>query len=152
MIVSDWFRPNPVTCDVGETVARAAALMKEHGVGSVVVAAGGKPIGILTDRDIVIGVVAVGRDAGIARVGDVMTANPIVAHLSEDLLTVTERLSENGIRRLPVVDDEGSVVGMISFDDLVHVLSLALRNLGQTVVAEQEDEALAQGRRLPPAE
>lgn len=143
MIVADWFRQDPVTCDPSDTVGQVARLMKERGVGSVVVAGDGRPLGIVTDRDIVLGVVAAGRDPAIARVADVMTSNPILARLDEDLLSITERFSENGIRRLPVVDDGGRLVGLISFDDTLRAYALAMRNVGHSVVAQQRDEARA---------
>lgn len=143
MIVADWFRQDPVTCAPSDTVGQVARLMKERGVGSVVVAGEGRPLGIVTDRDIVLGVVAAGRDPAIARVADVMTCNPILARLDEDLLSITERFSENGIRRLPVVDDGGRLVGLISFDDTLRAFALAMRNVGHSVVAQQRDEARA---------
>jgi CBS domain-containing protein len=109
------------------SVLEAAQLMREKHVGDVVVVNGDhgvlRPIGMLTDRDIVTLVVGEDVDAETVKVGDVMAHNPRVIHQREEFSTAIERMSEAGVRRLPIVDERGSLVGIVTADDLHQVLS-----------------------------
>jgi CBS domain-containing protein len=109
------------------SVLEAAQLMREKHVGDVVVVDGDhgvlRPIGMLTDRDVVTLVVGEDVDAETVRVGDVMAHNPRVIHQREEFSTAIERMSEAGVRRLPIVDERGSLVGIVTADDLHQVLA-----------------------------
>lgn len=109
------------------SVLDAAHLMREKHVGDVVVVDGEhgllRPVGMLTDRDIV--TLVVGEDIApeSVRVSDVMAHNPRVINQFEEVFTAIERMSEAGVRRLPIVDDRGSLVGIVTADDIHQILA-----------------------------
>ncbi len=102
----------------GDSVLLAARRMDDHLVGSLVVVQGEKPVGILTDRDLAVRVVAKGKDPATTLVADVMT-QPVVTIPSEaSLLEVTRKMAQTPCRRLVVLDAQGRMVGVISLDDV----------------------------------
>lgn len=123
--VSDIMTRDVVTVNESTTLSTIAALMYEKGVGSVVVVDNeNKPIGIVTERDIVYAVAKnLRRDAPA---WSFMTENPVVVK-DTDLITVAmEKMRELNIRHLPVVNEEGKLVGIISFRDIVDSASILL--------------------------
>lgn len=130
------------------TVSAAAKLMREHHVGSIVVVEqmnGGKrlPLGIVTDRDIVVEVVAPGLDAETITVGDIMTTELVTAPESEGLLETMEIMRYKGVRRIPVVDSAGQLIGIASIDDLLEVLAEEMTELAKIVTRERVHEVQA---------
>lgn len=115
------------------SVLDAAHLMREKHVGDVVVVNGEegflRPVGMLTDRDIVTLVVGEDIPPESVRVSDVMAHNPKVINQCEEIFTAIERMSEVGVRRLPIVDDRGGLVGIVSADDLHQILTRMQSNL-----------------------
>src|SRR5689334_14027848 len=99
----------------GEPVAHAAEEMLRRHVGAVVVMEGDRPVGIVTDRDIALRVVAAGRDAQTP-VHEVMSGGLVTARLHERLDTAATRMRQHGVRRLPILDEAGRLVGMVSLD------------------------------------
>ena len=102
------------------TIREAARVMHENGVGSVLVVDGGRLLGIITERDLV-RVVAEGVDLD-GPVGEYMTRNPVTLREDDDLHKAVELMVELGVRHLPVVDDKGSPLGVISIRDVVRRL------------------------------
>ena len=130
------------------TVATAAKLMRHHHVGSLVVVEqlnGGKrlPIGIVTDRDIVVELTAMGLDPSAITVGDIMAGPLITARENEGLLEAMEIMRYKGVRRLPIVGTDGQLVGIVTIDDLLEVLAEQLTELAKVVAREQAREATA---------
>ena len=128
------------------TVATAAKLMRHHHVGTIVVCDrvnGGKriPVGIVTDRDIVIEVVAPELDVGAITVGDIMAPELITARETEGVLQALEIMRYKGVRRLPIVREDGHLVGIASIDDLLGVLAEELSDIAKIVSREQAQEA-----------
>jgi CBS domain-containing protein len=128
-----------------ESLVEAARRMREHHVGDLVVVddAGGRrtPVGIVTDRDIVIGAVAEPvRDLGRLTVADVMTADPVTARTNDSMLDALKKMRSHGIRRLPVVNETGVLEGILTFDDLLDVLSEELGDLAALVARGQTRE------------
>ncbi len=112
---------DPVCCLPDETVSAAAQKMKEKNVGSIPVIESEqskKLMGILTDRDLALKVVAESRDAGITKVADVMTRKVISCHVDDDLDKVMDSMAKYQLRRLPVVEDGNQIVGIISQADI----------------------------------
>lgn len=112
---------DPACCEPGEAIPRAAELMKRHDVGSVPVVDSRedpKLIGIVTDRDIVVKVVAEGGDLHRAVVRDAMTANPSFVREGDDVQRAVDLMSERQVRRMPVVDEEGRLTGIIAQADV----------------------------------
>lgn len=132
-----------VTAHADEPIARAAQRMRDQHVGDLVVVEdlGGaaRPIGMVTDRDLVVRVVAAGADAAALRVRDVMSGDVMVIEEHVDVTEVLRRMVARGVRRVPVTDEAGRLQGILSYDDLVEWM------------AEQMTELVAimrQGRRL----
>lgn len=110
-----------------ETVAGAAALMRLYGVGCVVVTEGAgdwlKPVGVLTDRDVAVGVVGAGLDPGATPVDSVMGGRVVVVEEGDGVGRAVQLMRGCGVHRLPVVDEGGKLVGLLSADDLFDVLA-----------------------------
>jgi len=118
---SDVMTREPVSCEPDETISRAAEIMKREDVGAVPVIetnASRRLIGIITDRDIVVKVVAAGRDPKSATVRDAMTGNPTTCREDEDVHEAVARMAQRQVRRLPVVDAEGRLCGIIAQADI----------------------------------
>ncbi|WP_435626449.1 CBS domain-containing protein [Candidatus Ferrigenium straubiae] len=133
-----------VIVQAGQSALEAAQLMRQHHVGDLVVVEerGGfrVPVGIVTDRDLVVEIVAPGLDPSAITVGDIMVS---------DLATVTENIGvfeaiqymrTRGVRRLPVVDGNGGLVGILAVDDLLELLADELLLLAKLVKREQKKE------------
>ena len=117
------------------TLREAADLMAEENVGCVlVVDTGEKPLGIVTDRDLIVRGIAKGHDAGNATVESVMSGHPFTAKRDEEIMFVARKMADKGIRRVPVVDDDGSVIGLASVDDLLTILISELSNVAAAIV------------------
>jgi CBS domain-containing protein len=123
-------------------VDAVSKLMRTHHVGSVVVtgAGTGKPVGIVTDRDIVMEVVAMGLDPATLTAGDIMTASPAVARAGDDALWALKIMRDRGVRRLPVIDDQGELAGLLAFDDVVQYLGTTLGDIAQLIGTERSIE------------
>lgn len=128
------------------TVSAAAQLMRAHHVGDLVVVeerAGHRhPVGIVTDRDIVLEVVAAGVNPEALTVGDIMGADVATVRESEGLF---EALRDRGVRRMPVVDASGGLVGILTLDDLLSLLAEEMMELAKLVSHERQREATARG-------
>jgi CBS domain-containing protein len=118
---SDVMTRNPACCLPADAVSKAAQRMKKENVGSIPVIEteqSKKLIGIVTDRDIALKVVADGRDANSTKVADVMTHKVITCHVDDDLQKAVDAMAEHQLRRMPVVDNENKIVGIISQADV----------------------------------
>lgn len=131
----------------GESVRTAAALMRQYHVGDVVVVEERQekriPVGILTDRDLVVKVVARGLDPDHLRVGDVMSAGVETVAETAEILPTIEKMRDEAIRRLPVVDDRGALVGIVTMDDMIDLLAEMLDDLSRLVRRELQREAVS---------
>ena len=144
MKVGDYCKHGVVTVGTDADVAQAANLMRAEHVGFLVVVEPGdalrKPVGVLTDRDIVVQVVARGVDAQQLRVVDVMTRKPLIATEGDDLNEVAQGMRIAGIRRMPVLTREGRLTGVIAMDDVLEVIAGLVCDLCGTVRNEQRQE------------
>lgn len=134
-----------ITVQRDATVLHAAVLMRQYHVGDVVVIENRKnktvPIGIVTDRDIVVELVATELDCKVITVGDIIITKLIVVKDSAGVFEAIQLMANKGVRRLPVVDDDGGLVGIITLDDLLLLLSKELAALNKLVTREQKNEA-----------
>lgn len=116
-----------------ETVAEAAEQMRLHGVGCVVVTEGGedwlRPVGVLTDRDVAVGVVGAGLDPRVTPVDSVMAKHVSLIEEGEGVGQAVQLMRSSGVHRLPVVDEGGKLVGVLSADDLFDVLAKEMEGL-----------------------
>jgi len=126
------------------SVPEAARLMREYHVGDLVVIKEktGKriPVGIVTDRDIVLEVIAEGVDMDDVSVGDIMSDKLVTAREGDGLLETIKVMRAKGIRRLPVVNDDNELVGILSVDDLINLLSEQIVDLARLIAREQDRE------------
>jgi CBS domain-containing protein len=127
------------------SILEAAHRMREEHVGDLIVVDEKEgrrfPVGMLTDRDMVVGILA--RDADHVRqldVGDVMGSSLVTAYEEEDLAPVLRRMRTFGVRRLPVVDAEGSLTGVLSVDDVIPALSDEMADLAALVSSQAQRE------------
>ena len=110
-----------VCCVPTDTAARAAKLMKAENIGSVPVCEdrhNRKLLGIVTDRDLALYVVAEDRDANSTKVHDVMTRQPVTCSADDDIQKALEAMEKNQVRRIPVLDDDGHLIGIIAQADV----------------------------------
>jgi len=139
---------DPVTAQMNDSVMKAAYRMRAEHVGDLVVVdhKDGKeiPAGILTDRDIVVALLGAGQtDLDDVPVRDAMTKAVIVARADDDVDAVLSNMDSNGIRRVPVVDDEDRLVGLLAYDDVVAFMARRLGVLSRVVrrgVAREKQE------------
>lgn len=118
-----------VTASTQMTVDEAARAMRSRNVGALVVVNAGRPVGMLTDRDITVEVVARGMDPDSTRVGDVMRKKPMTIREDLGILDAAKAFAKTGVRRLPVVSKSGLLVGVIAVDDLIVLLGNELGHL-----------------------
>lgn len=127
-----------------ESIMAAARLMRQQHVGNVVVVDaegdGQRPVGILTDRDIVVELVAKELDLNVVTVGDAMSCDLLTLPEDMDLLVAVGEMRSHAVRRAPVVDARGMLVGIISIDDVLGVLAELLKDLSCLVNKEQRRE------------
>jgi CBS domain-containing protein len=123
--------PDPVEVSPDQTLVEVARLMRDNGVGSVLVTDGGQLRGIVTDRDIVVRAVAEGLDPQGETVDTVFSGQELVTVTSDTPMDdAVERMRRNAVRRLPVVDDSGRAVGIVSIGDL------AIEGDGESALAD----------------
>ncbi|HEU4624124.1 MAG TPA: CBS domain-containing protein [Steroidobacteraceae bacterium] len=129
-----------------DDLATAARLMREHHIGYLVVVepsleeAGFKPIGVLTDRDIVVSVVAREADPRMLRVEDVMTQNPVTIMTEDSVTDALEQMRRIGVRRLPVVGYCGLLEGIVSLDDILAHMARDFGNAADAITRERAVE------------
>lgn len=119
--IEDVMTRNPICCLPTDNATRVAELMKLENIGSIPVIENNqtrKLIGIITDRDLVVRIVAEGRDAKSTRVEAVMTRKVVACRADDDLKRVLEAMSKHQLRRIPIVNNENKIVGIISQADI----------------------------------
>ena len=121
-----------------QSVAAAAERMRQEHVGALVVVQEDlRPVGVLTDRDIVTRVVAERADAASVSVAEAMTPEPVTVRVDSSLDQTLFAIKKHGVRRLPIVDEQGRVAGLVSLDDVLVLLSA---ELDQTAAAVRENQ------------
>lgn len=144
MRVGNYCKRTVVSIDGTVDVLQAARRMREQHVGFLVVHKEGddlrRPIGVMTDRDLVIGVMARGVDPQSVTVQDVMTVQPQIASENDSLTGTLQAMRLAGVRRVPVVDDRGALTGIIAIDDALEVITGLMCAIGGTITSEQRHE------------
>jgi CBS domain-containing protein len=130
MTIGDICNREVITMKRDSTVLQAASLMRQFHVGDVVI----------TDRDIVVELVATELDCNVMTTGDIMTKNLIVIKDSFGVFDAIKLMSSKGIRRIPVVDNDGALVGIVTFDDLLVLLTKEFNTLVKLIPREQKNE------------
>jgi CBS domain-containing protein len=139
-----------VYCGGDASVLEVAQLMRNHHVGDLIVAETRdgrlEPLGIVTDRDLVVKVLAEGVAAEALTAGDLMTRDLVTAAEAESVHEAIERMRAEGVRRLPVVGDGGALIGVLSADDVTEFLAEELTGLAHIAPRQSVLEKAA----LPP--
>ena len=135
MEISQICTRDVVTCRRRTSGAEIARLMRTHHVGDVIVVEGDDghlvPVGIVTDRDLVVLVVAAGVDPDRVTASDIMSERPATALGSEVVYDAVWHMRGKGIRRLPVVDASGALMGVVTADDVTRFLASELNAVAQ---------------------
>ncbi len=146
MKVSTFYTKHVAVAPGSTGVAEAARMMRAAHVGDLVVIDGTdgspRPIGIVTDRDLVVEVLASDVDPSSITLADLPSRELLVAREEDELLPTLERMSSLGVRRLPVVDDAGSLAGILTVDDVLPLIG----RLTGSVVSLLEQGRLEEAR------
>jgi CBS domain-containing protein len=152
MAIGDICNREVVFARKDESVLSAAVLMREHHVGSLVVVdeSGGMrvPGGVVPAREVAVGVVALGLDPERTPLGEVIGPEIICARDDTGVAECVALMRQKGLRRLPVVDASGGLVGLVTADDLLELLAEEMSGLAAVVAREQRREQ-AQRRAMP---
>ena len=144
MLVGEYCNHDVVIIGMTDSVMQAAKLMRQHHVGDVLVVAlnNGKriPLGILTDRDIVVDVLAKYENFNDFSIQDIVTNKLITVYEKDDLMIAIKKMRLNGVRRIAVVNSVGELVGIISVDDILGVITETLMDIGQLFSNESNNE------------
>lgn len=122
-----------VTAELEETVLVAARRMRDHRVGCIVVVRDGVPVGMLTDRDLALRVVADGLNPAETLISRVATYEAATLSRDDGFETAVRLMKQRGVRRLPIVDENGRVTGIVTADDLIGLLGAELAALGEAI-------------------
>ena len=123
MQVKDVMTLSPICCRPEDRLDRVAKLMAEHDCGAIPVCAGMTAVGIITDRDVTCRVVAGGKPPAEVSAAQAMSAPVYTVHQDEDVQSAIDLMEARQVRRLPVVDDEGKVVGIVAPSDLAPIFA-----------------------------
>lgn len=149
MAIGEFCNREVVYIDQQASIAEAARLMRHHHVGDLVVTASrdGRvvPTAMLTDRDIVIELLAEGVEPEAVVVKDIMSQQLVTAGEQEDVYEVVQKMCVKGIRRLPVVNSEDELIGIFTVDDCLGLLAEQLNNVVQLISREQANERERRG-------
>lgn len=144
MKVGEICQRSVVCIESAVDLSAAAQMMRERHVGFLIVYRAGddlrRPIGVLTDRDIVIEVIAKKIAADALTVEDVMTRQPVIANEHEELADVLQGMRMSGVRRVPIVDARGALIGVFAIDDAFDVLTNFMCEITGSVKNEQRTE------------
>lgn len=142
--VGDFCNRDVIVIGKDESVVDAAKLMRKHHVGSVIVVGSGEdectPLGVLTDRDIVIEFVADNVSPSDIAVGDAMSYELVTIEEDAGLIETISLMRDQAIRRIPVVDSEGALVGVVASDDALELLAEQLSDLVAVVDHQWREE------------
>ena len=131
-----------VVVDVETSALTAAQLMRKNHVGALVVVdtEKNKPIGILTDRDLVLALMAEGLDPAVFTAGDIMSIELVLAKPDMEVMDAVQLMRTNRLRRLVIVDDEGLLVGIVTMEDILELLTRQLADLTAGVLGSRDRE------------
>lgn len=136
-----------VVCFPKESAVEAAKLMRQYHVGDLVIVEEGNgkrvPVGIVTDRDLVVEVMAKEIEPAQFTVADLMSRDLLTAREDDGIYETIQRMRIHGVRRLPVVDKTGALMGIISIDDLFSLIAEEMTELTRLTAREQAMEAQA---------
>lgn len=144
MTVGDICKRNTIIVKPETPILEAVGLMKWYHVGDLVVVEDRNgqhvPVGILTDRDVALSLVTHTGRLPYLRVSDLMSRNLITALAHENVSDAMKKMEAHGVRRLPVIAPDGRLQGIVTFDDIIEMLSDELTEMAKLVIREQKRE------------
>lgn len=145
MPVSDICNTKVVSIDKDASIPEVARLMRDRHVGCVVVTEEIKqgtplPVGVITDRDLVLEIMAIEADPKHLCAGDIVMRSIITARGNDGIWETLHRMRTHGIRRVPVVDDTGALTGIVSADDMIELIAQELKELSKLITVERRNE------------
>ncbi len=144
MLLKEICTPDVVYCTPEITALGVARLMRERHVGDVVVVEDAEddqtPIGLVTDRDIVVEVLGRERDPARVSAREIMRKPVVIARTNEDASLAIERMKAHGVRRIPVMDEQRKLAGIVCLDDLLRLLAADAGALAAIISREQDRE------------
>ena len=144
MGIGDFCNREVIVSYTTTSIAEIAQLMREYHVGCIVIvkrsAENNIPIGIITDRDIVLEVIAPAIDINAVTAGDVMSSDLVTAREIDGVWETLQRMRNHGVRRVPVVNDEAVLVGILTVDDVLESLVGELNEVVHLISREQDKE------------
>lgn len=145
MSAGEYCNRDVVIVSKSEPVREAIELMRRHHVGDVVVVETLEettvPVGILTDRDIVLELLAEGVNLDTITIGDVMSYELVTVSENTKLIDTIKIMRDKGVRRIPVVNESGGLEGLLSIDDLLELVAEQLSDIVGLINKEQERES-----------
>lgn len=129
-------REQVVSASPDISITDLAQLMEEENVGSVVIVEEERPQGIVTDRDIMIEVVGHDQDSASMTAADVMSEDLVTVDIESGIFEVLRTMEDASVRRIPAVDSDGNLAGIVTFDDFVILLGRELNLLGDVIETE----------------
>jgi CBS domain-containing protein len=118
--VREAMTPNPHTVTADSSIAEAARLMRDEDTGIAPITEGERLVGVVTDRDVAIKVVAEGKDPQLTKVTQIASSNLVTVDPEQDLDETLRLMAEHQVRRLPVVEEDGKLVGILAQADVAH--------------------------------
>jgi CBS domain-containing protein len=144
MSVGAFCNREVVIADKATSLIEIAKLMRQHHVGCVIISESQEgnniPVGIITDRDIVLEIVAPQLDFEAVAIGDVMSSDLLLAREVDGLWETLKRMRSRGVRRVPVVNDEKILVGILTVDDILEILANEFSELVTLMNKERRKE------------
>ena len=116
----------------------AAQLMRSENIGSVVIARNDELLGLVTDRDLAMRVLADAQDPAAVRLSEIMSSHPVFISVRRSLDEAVTTMRDLGVRRLPVIDESGHLAGIISLDDILMRIARQVGQLGECIQRELE--------------
>ncbi len=136
MSLGNLCRREIICVNRGATVEEVAKLMEEKNIGSIIVVEERKPMGIVTDRDILLRVINRGLDPKRTSVADVMTKQIVTLREDIGLFEALQHVKGKGIRRFPIVDAKGNLQGIMTLDDVIYLLGKEMADMASIIEKE----------------
>ncbi len=144
MSVGEFCNREVVVAEKTASITDVAGLMREHHVGDVIIVEkrDGKrvPLGIITDRDLVVQILAKSTPVDSCVVGDIMSFDLVTANETDGIWETLQRMRARGVRRVPVVNGAGGLVGILTADDLLELLGEELSDLVKVIASQPQRE------------
>ena len=136
MPIADVARTDVMTAHRDQSAGNLATVMKEQNVGSVLIESDNEPVGIVTDRDLVVDVLEPRADPSEVTAADIMSDTVATVYETQGIFEVTAMMLGHSVRRLPVVAESGEITGIVTLDDLMLLLADEMSNLAGVIEAE----------------